>query len=180
MYLNLPPSFGMDRVVHLFRFLCCVFVFCVHNVASVPGFSILDCPFGFLKCLFRTIQNGKSPFGFSNVYLEQSKTENVPSGFSNVYLEQSKTENVPSGFSNVYLEQSKTENVPSGFSNVYLEQSKTEHRRCRDIIDILLRHICMTDYSCDLVQEPQCNVPGFKTRFTGLTVTLRGKMRSCK
>ena len=58
--------------------------------------------------------------------------------------------------------------VPSGFSNVYLEQSKTENCRCRDIIDILLRHICMTDYSWDLVQEPQCNVAGFKTSLTGL------------
>ena len=39
-------------VVHLFSFLCCVFVVVclsfVPNVAIFPGLFILDCPFGFL------------------------------------------------------------------------------------------------------------------------------------
>jgi hypothetical protein len=30
-------------------------VSCVHNVAIFPGFSILDCPFGFLKRLFERL-----------------------------------------------------------------------------------------------------------------------------
>jgi len=50
-------GFGRVRLAHLFSFMCC-FVFlcfvclrpvsCVHNVVSVSGFTILDCPIGFL------------------------------------------------------------------------------------------------------------------------------------
>ena len=46
--------FGRIRVAQLFsdvlRFLLCLFcpVSCVYNVASFSGFSILDCPIGFL------------------------------------------------------------------------------------------------------------------------------------
>ena len=56
-----PPGFGGFPVAHPYSFLCCVvsvlFLFCfvcllpgscVPNVASVFGFSILDCAFGFL------------------------------------------------------------------------------------------------------------------------------------
>jgi hypothetical protein len=47
-------GFMWGRASHLFSFLFCVIRFvclslvsCVSNVASVSGFSILDCPFGF-------------------------------------------------------------------------------------------------------------------------------------
>ena len=66
--LDTPPVFGGVHVVRLFRFLCCVFVVCLHPVSYVPGIDgfsrlsmsyvpgidgfsrlyILDCPFGFL------------------------------------------------------------------------------------------------------------------------------------
>jgi hypothetical protein len=54
-HLGSRQVFGGVRVAHLFSFLCCIFCFvCLHPmscapiVASVSGFSILDCPFGFL------------------------------------------------------------------------------------------------------------------------------------
>ena len=61
--LGTPPVFGGVYVVHLFGFLCCVFVVvCLHPLSYVPGIdgfsrlSIPDCPFGFLRHLFSNIK----------------------------------------------------------------------------------------------------------------------------
>jgi hypothetical protein len=52
-----PTGFGWVFLRTLFNLMCCVIflciaclrhVSCVPNVASFPGLSILDCPFGFL------------------------------------------------------------------------------------------------------------------------------------
>ena len=61
-HLDPLPVFGRVCVAHLFSFLCCVFcifcfvclhpVFSVHNVASVSGLPILDCPFSFPNVYF--------------------------------------------------------------------------------------------------------------------------------
>ena len=55
-HMGSSPDLGGVRVAHLFSFLCRAICFvclsrasCVPNVTSVSGFSILDCPLGFLK-----------------------------------------------------------------------------------------------------------------------------------
>ena len=55
VHLGSLHGLGGVRVAHDFSFLCCVFcfvclrpVYCMPNVASVPGLSLLDYPFSFL------------------------------------------------------------------------------------------------------------------------------------
>ena len=59
-----PPNFLVGPCGLSFSFLCCVFfvlfVFVpslVSNAACFSGWSILDCPFGFLQRLFQIISN---------------------------------------------------------------------------------------------------------------------------
>ena len=69
----------MVRVVHLFSFLCCVVFVCflsfrpVSCVANVSGFSILDCPFGFIdvhrEVSYFHSQSAKQNVSRNNIYL---------------------------------------------------------------------------------------------------------------
>jgi hypothetical protein len=67
--------FFVDRVAHLFRFLCCVFCFVwfcslclVSKVAYFSGLSILDCPFSFLCHIFLDYLYSWLPLQFSLTY----------------------------------------------------------------------------------------------------------------
>ena len=59
-HLGLTPFFSVSMLFIFFCVVLCLFfcfvrlrpVFCVPNVASVSGLSILDCPFGFLERLY--------------------------------------------------------------------------------------------------------------------------------